>query len=70
MTRPALMEALGKMPASERAFVRAYLLHLERAGSAANARDLGQRRREMDKGKTVPLRTFKRMHASLLREGL
>ena len=70
MSVAELKRIVDKTSTEERLFLQAYLDHLARAGDPANAADLSRRMREMDAGKKVTLALAKKLHESLLKQGL
>ena len=70
MSREELKVAAAGLSQEDRLWLAAYLRHLNRVNSQANAKELSAINKRIDEGRFVTLDDLKRLHAELEAEGL
>jgi hypothetical protein len=70
MSAVQVKRVIDKMSGEDRFFALAYLKHLVRRDDPSHQKLLGDRVREMDRGKKISLASVKRLHKQLDAAGL
>ncbi len=70
MTLDELQQQAAGLSAEERLRLTVFLKHLDRVDSASNRAELSRLNRSIDRGDSVSLEQWRKMHAALQAEGL